>query len=291
MTAPLTIPEPTPLDQLLSLDGKVAIVTGGSRGLGEAIVRRLAEAGATVVFTGRTLSTLQPLADEITASGGAAVAREADAADLDSTRRVVEQAVQRYGRLDILVNNAAVFQNRVFLDTTEELWDQEQAVDLKGAFFAAQIAAEAMITAGNGGRIINILSTDAFRPTGIFAAYSTIKAGLAMATVNMAKELAEHGILVNSVTPGSTITQERIDAIASGDFAGDVLPKDAVRTREKMQSMMPADGPAAMLQRLPLGRPGFPVEIADSVLFFCSAMAGYVTGQNIIIDGAQTLSR
>jgi NAD(P)-dependent dehydrogenase (short-subunit alcohol dehydrogenase family) len=124
MTVGLAIPEPAPLDGVLSLQGKCAVVTGGSRGLGEAIVQRLAEAGASGVFTGRKLETLRPVEAEVAAAGGTAVAFEAAAARIADTQRAIDLAKERFGRGDILVNNAAVFEPRLFLETTEELWDR-----------------------------------------------------------------------------------------------------------------------------------------------------------------------
>jgi NAD(P)-dependent dehydrogenase (short-subunit alcohol dehydrogenase family) len=133
----------------VSLQGQCAVVIGGSRGLGEAIVKRLADAGASVVFTGRRLETLQPIAETVTAAGGMAVPVASDVSKVEESQRVIDLAVDRFGRVDILVSNAAVFEARVALETTEEIWDRTHEIDLKGAFFAAQAAATAMI-AGPG---------------------------------------------------------------------------------------------------------------------------------------------
>src|SRR5271170_1039980 len=218
MTTPTlpSIPEPTPQADLLSLAGKCAIVTGGSRGLGEATVHRLAQAGAALVFTGRGAEALDCIEKELTASGANAVGVQADISSLADSQKVVDKAVAQFGRIDILVNNAALYTPSFAMDTTEELFDSVAGADLKGAFFLAQYAAKAMIDAGGGGRIINLLSTAALRPTGVLSAYSAAKLGLWSATQSMAKELAEHRILVNAVTPGATMTEERLDKLKTG---------------------------------------------------------------------------
>jgi NAD(P)-dependent dehydrogenase (short-subunit alcohol dehydrogenase family) len=307
----ISIPEPTPFSDLLSLKGRCAIVTGGSRGLGEAIVHRLSQAGASVVLTGRGLDALKEVEADITAAGGQAIGVKADMASLKDSQKVVGQALRRFGRLDILVNNAAVFPPSLGIEVSEETWDKTHDTDLKGAFFLAQYAAKAMIKAGNGGRIINLLSTAALRPNGIFTAYGAAKLGLWLATQAMAKEFAPHQILVNAVTPGATLTEERIEKFNSGTFAQDEVPEDAVETRKKMKKFAKAGSflhamtawmPDSMEEAvrgyalgklmgalMPMGRTGWPDEIAKAVLFLASDMGSYVSGTNIVVDGAQSL--
>lgn len=290
MTLAISIPQPEPLGRLLSLKGRCAVVTGGSRGLGAAIVRRLSEAGAAVVLTGRGREALERVEAEVVAAGGQALAVQADVARLADSQKVVDQAVGRFGGVDILVNNAAVFPPSLFLEVSEEVWDQTIDTDLKGAFFLAQFAAKAMIARGRGGRIINLLSTDALRPTGMLSAYGAAKLGLWSATQAMAKELAEHCILVNAVTPGATITEERIAKFNEGTFGASEVPPGAVKTREKLQAAVKGGAFAQMLTTLmPLGRPGYPDEIAKAVLFLASDLASYVSGANLVVDGAQSL--
>jgi NAD(P)-dependent dehydrogenase (short-subunit alcohol dehydrogenase family) len=307
----ISIPEPQPFESLLSLHGRCAIVTGGSRGLGEAIVRRLTQAGAAVVLTGRGREALQRVESQIQESGGQALAIQADLANLKDSQNVIDRAVERFGQVNILVNNAAVFPPSLAIEVSEETWDRTLDTDLKGAFFLAQYAAKAMIAAGKGGRIINLLSTAALRPNGIFAAYGSAKLGLWMATQAMAREFAEHGILVNAVTPGATLTAERLEKFDSGTFATDEVPEDAVKTRQKMQkvamagafmhaltSWMPDRMEEAikdfalgklMTVLMPLGRTGHPDDIAKAVLFLASDMASYISGANIVVDGGQSL--
>jgi NAD(P)-dependent dehydrogenase (short-subunit alcohol dehydrogenase family) len=306
-----TIPEPQPFDSLLSLKGRCAVVTGGSRGLGEAIVWRLSQAGASVVFTGRGSEALQRVAATVNASGGQAVGVQADLGSLKDSQRVIDRAMERFGRMDILVNNAAVFPPSLFIEVSEQTWDQTVDTDLKGAFFLAQFAAKAMIATGNGGRIINLLSTAALKPTGVLSAYGAAKLGLWSATQSMAKELAEHRILVNAVTPGATMTEERLDKLKTGTFGTDEVPEDAVETRKKMQKFVKAGAFVHMLTSwmpdkmeeavkdyafgnlmsvmMPLGRTGYPDEIAKAVLFLASDMASYISGTNLVVDGGQTL--
>jgi NAD(P)-dependent dehydrogenase (short-subunit alcohol dehydrogenase family) len=291
MNAPLlTIPEPTEQDRLLSLDGKCAVVTGGSRGLGEATVHRLARAGASVVFTARGADALQRVEKDLTATGATTLGVPADISSLEDSQRVIDTAVERFGTVDILVNNAALYNASTALETSEELFDNLVGADLKGAFFLAQYAAKAMIDAGKGGRIINLLSVDAFRPMGFLAVYASAKAGLWAATQNLAKELAVHQILVNAVTPGSTMTQERINALQDGTFASGLIPEQAAGTQKMIQANLKSGNFVEQLTKLmPLGRPGWPDEIAKAVLFLASDLGSYISGNNIIVDGAQSL--
>jgi NAD(P)-dependent dehydrogenase (short-subunit alcohol dehydrogenase family) len=285
-----SIPKPAPLDSLLSLKGRCAVVTGGSRGLGEATVHRLAEAGAAVVFTARDEGALRHVEEQISATGARAVGVVADVGQLADSRRVIDLALKRFGTVDILVNNAAVFTPSFAMETTEELFDHTVNVDLKGAFFLAQYAAKAMIEAGHGGRIINLLSVDAFRPMGTLAAYAAAKAGLWAATQNLAKELARHQILVNAVTPGATMTEERIAKLRDGTFASGQVPAQAAAARQQIQAGLDSGAFVKTLTAsMPLGRPGWPDEIAKAVLFLASDLGSYISGANIIVDGGQTL--
>jgi NAD(P)-dependent dehydrogenase (short-subunit alcohol dehydrogenase family) len=307
----VSIPEPQPFDTLLSLKGRCAVVTGGSRGLGEAIVRRLSQAGAAVVLTGRGREALRRMESQINKAGGEALGIQADMASLKDSQKVIDKTVERFGHIDILVNNAAVFPPSLAVEVSEETWDRTIDTDLKGAFFLAQYAAKAMIAAGKGGRIINLLSTAALRPNGIFTAYGSAKLGLWLATQAMAKEFAEHRILVNAVTPGATLTKERLEKMEAGTFGMDEVPKDAIETRKKMQKFVKAGSfmhaltawmpekmedavkdfaiGKLMSTLMPLGRTGYPDEIAKAVLFLASDMGSYISGTNIVVDGGQSL--
>jgi len=291
MTNPsISIPEHQPLDNLLSLKGKCAVVTGGSRGLGEAIVMRMVEAGASVVFTGRGSEALQRVEKQVKAMGGKAIGVQADISRLENSQKVINLAVERFGRIDILVNNAAAFPGSAAMEMTEAIWDETFDTDAKGAFFAAKFAAQAMISAGHGGRIINLLSTAAFKVASPLVAYGAAKAGLWYVTQAMAQELAEYQILVNAVTPGATMTAERIAAMNNGTLVEQVLGSNAPESMKKAESVLVNNDIAKLMAKMmPLGRPGYPDDIANAVLFLSSDMASYISGVNITVDGGQTL--
>lgn len=292
MTAPtFAIPDPIPFDQLLSLRGRCAIVTGGSRGIGEAVVMRLAQAGASVVVTARHQEGLTKVEAKVGAQGGKAAGIQADAAKMTDAQRVVDFAIGRFGSVDILINNAAVFPPRLSIEMTEAIWDATVDTDLKGPFFLSKLAALQMIKAGRGGRIVNVLSTEIVRPTGMLAPYGAAKAGLMAVTHSMAVELGQYGIQVNAVVPGATMTAERIAAMQSNAMNApfESAPTDAPQTLAKQRELMQKGGLAEHLSNMPLGRTGYPDDLAKAVLFLVSNMASYVSGTSILVDGAQTL--
>jgi NAD(P)-dependent dehydrogenase (short-subunit alcohol dehydrogenase family) len=256
------------------------------------MVRRLVEAGASVVVTARHRETLDQIEASMAAIGGTVVGVEADAASLADGQHVVKTALERFGRIDILVNNAAVFPGSLSIEISEQTWDTTVDTDLKGAFFLAKFVALEMIKAGRGGKIINILSTDFFHPTGFLAAYGAAKGGLLAITKAMAKELGQHGIQVNAVIPGATMTQERIDALTSGKSQGpfQTVPDDAPQTKALQSKLFEHGNFAQMLEaRMPMHRPGWPDDLAKAVLFMASDMSSYVSGTSLLVDGAQTL--
>lgn len=285
----ISIPEPQSFDSLLALGGKVAIVTGGSRGIGEQVVRRFAQAGASVAFTARGADALQKVEAALSAEGFTAAGIQADVGQVSDSRRVVQTAVERFGRLDILVNNAAVFPGSTGLEMTEEIWDETFDTDTKGAFFMAQIAAQQMIAQGAGGQIINFLSTAALNPTPILFAYGAAMSALWYVTQTLATELAPHHILVNAVTPGGTMTTERAQAFASGTLVEHTLGKQTGEMLEHLQGGAGVNFEARLKQMAPLGRPGHLDDLAKAVLFLASPMAAYISGVNITVDGAQSL--
>lgn len=284
-------PLPT-LQQLLDLSGHVALVTGGARGIGAAIVRRLAEAGAAVMIADLDEAAARATTERITAalmaSGAATTSVRAVRADLGAVadaREMVARTVAELGRLDILVNNAGIFPFAAARDVSEQHWDRVLDVNLKGAFFAAQAAAEQMIGQGQsgqssqprrGGRIVTIASVDALRPTGNLAAYDASKAGLVMLTKSLALELAPHGILVNAILPGEIRTPGASEA-------------GAALTQERGVSVAEMTSPA-FLARIPLGRLGRPDDVARVALFLVSSLADYMTGSSIVVDGGWLLT-
>jgi glucose 1-dehydrogenase/2-deoxy-D-gluconate 3-dehydrogenase len=246
---------------LTNLSGKVALVTGGGRGIGEAICMRLAEAGAAVVLTDVNAANAQRTVRTIDAAGGKAIAVTADVSRVSDTQRCVDEAVKSFGRLDVLVNNAALVGPSPLLDIDEALWDRVLDIDLKGVFFQSQAAARQMIRQG-GGKIINIASVDAVLPVGGLCPYDSAKGGVAMLTKSMAKELGRHGI-----TPGA---QEAAPVIMK------VLGVDA-----KDMASSPV--------RSTIGRYAEPDDIAKVVFFLATGLSDYMTGAFVTVDGGYLL--
>jgi NAD(P)-dependent dehydrogenase (short-subunit alcohol dehydrogenase family) len=243
-----------------------AIVTGGGRGIGRAISLRLASEGADVLLLGRTLEPMQAVAREISDSGGTAWFLRADvsaAADVDAA---VGAALERWGRLDVLVNNAAIDDQAPFLDIEEANWDRVIAVDLKGPFLLTQRVARSMVRTASGGAIVNVASVDALGYDGPYASYAAAKAALLALTRLTAVELAPHGVRTNSVSPAWTAT-EMMEDVMGPELA------DRLTTR---------------FERMPLGRAVRPDEVASAVAFLASADATGITGANLVVDGGLT---
>jgi glucose 1-dehydrogenase/2-deoxy-D-gluconate 3-dehydrogenase len=262
----------TPTPDLVSLAGKVAIVTGAARGIGRGIARRLADAGAATLLTDLRETELEATVGLIEQAGGVAAAMAADAGSLVDAQRVVDEAVRRFGRLDIIVNNAIAFTPAELIDVTEEQFDLVANIGLKGVLFHTQAAARQMIKQGDGGRIVNIGSTDAFLPVGAMSHYDAVKGGVLAMTRGFAKELGRHGITVNAVCPGGT------DTPGAREASGPIMKFLGIEGGG-------LDGPA----RGVLGRPGTPDDIACGVLFLASGLAQFVTGAAIVVDGGYLL--
>jgi len=253
------------------VEGKVALVTGGSRGIGEAVALTLAKAGADVAVSSRKLPDLEKVAVEVRKLGRKALAVEAHIGRMDALQPLVDRVVAEFGRIDILVNNAGTNFFMPAIEMTETGWDSVLNLDLKGLFFLSQAVARQMIKQGNGGKIVNISSVSGLRvqvPTGH---YSIAKAGVIMATEVMALEWAKYGIRVNCIAPGAIETR-LYDAIFS------VQPPDQAKAAKE-----------AAAKRIPLGRAGEPRELANAVLFLASDASSYVTGQTFAVDGGSLL--
>lgn len=243
-------------------EGRVAIITGGSLGLGRAIAERLTSEGANVLLTGRNAERLDQAVAEINDAGSGQVdALVADVADRDAPERTVAAALDRWGRLDVLVNNAGIYDENGFLDQSYEDWSYVHAVLLTGPYFLAQRAAKAMMEQGDGGAIVNICSIDAHAADGPYPAYGAAKAGLMTATKYMAVALAEHRIRCNSISPGYVDTP----MVAS---LGDAYV-----------------GMKRQFGRVPLGRLISSQEIAALCAFLASEEASAITGADHLIDG------
>ena len=236
---------------------KIAFVTGGSRGIGAAIVRRLAADGATVAFTYQhSGAAADALASEINAAGGRALAIRADAADVAATRAAIDSVARQFGRIDILVNNAGVLRLGDIAEFSLEDFDLTLAVNVRAVFAATQAALAHM---GEGGRVINISSTNAERmPFAGGAAYAMSKSALSGMVQGLARDLAPRGITINNVQPGPVDTDMNP---AHTEFAGKLHELMAVKRHAR------------------------PEEIAGMVAYLASPEAGYVTGAGLNIDG------
>jgi 3-oxoacyl-[acyl-carrier protein] reductase len=243
----------------LSLSGRVAIVTGGSRGIGRAIALALAESGAAVGIAFRSQeASAREVQRAIEAAGGRAFIAPGDVRDEGSVTRFVEAASAALGPVDILVNNAGITRDGHILFTDTAKWDEVLGVNLDAAYYAVRAVVRGMLLR-RWGRIINVSSPSARMPLGGQSSYAASKAGLEGFTRALSRDLASKGVLVNAVSPGLVETD--------------------------MLEAMPAEGRAAHLKAIALGRIGKPEEIAAVVAFLASDAASYITGQVIGVDG------
>lgn len=266
--------------RLLDLSGQVAVVTGAAMGIGQAIALRLAEAGAAVVIGDVSMEAAQQTVGLIAERGGKAMAAQADMSSVSDIAALFDDAEARFGRLDMLVNNAGVFPFGAALQLSEAQWDHVLDINLKGVFFAAQAAAKRMISAGHGGRIVNIASIDGLHTTGALAHYDASKGGVVMLTKSLALELSASQITVNAIAPGAIATP-------GGAAAGAAAAQAARPGASRSEATVDAD---AFTTRIPLGRMGQPDEIATVALFLLSPAASYMTGSLVVVDGGYLLS-
>ncbi len=250
---------------MFDLTGKIALVTGGSRGIGRGICLRFAEAGATVVVNAHSAASRAENAEEvvaaITAKGGTALAIAADVSVKAEVEAMIAQTVGTYDGLDILVNNAGICPFHDFLTMPEELWDRVQDVNLKGVFLCSQAAANQMVAQGRGGRIVSISSISALVGGALQTHYTPTKAGIHSFMQSLAIVLGPHGITCNSVLPGTIETD---------------INKEDLSDPEKR---------AYFGKRIPVGRLGTPDDIAGPVVFLASEEARYVNGAALLVDG------
>jgi NAD(P)-dependent dehydrogenase (short-subunit alcohol dehydrogenase family) len=254
------------MSDLLDLTGRVAVVTGGSRGLGRAISQGLSRAGATVAIASRKLGTCEALADELQMAGGQASAHAFDAGSWADCDRLFAEVTERWGGAQILVNNAGkspVAPSSV--ETSQAAFDQIIAVNLRSAFRLSALFG-AQMTAHTGGAIINISSTGALRPEPYFAPYAAAKAALNTLTAAFAKEYGPK-VRVNTVMPGPFHTDGTKNWSRSEEFS-----KHAEAN-------------------MPLGRGGEPEEIVGAIIYLASGLASYVTGACLAVDGGHAISR
>lgn len=249
----------------MGLEGKVAVVTGGNSGIGMAIVLELARQGASIAidYIAHPEAT-EALEQRVAAMGDQVIGVEADVSKVADLERLIDRTVRKFGRVDIMVNNAGVETRTSVLDTTEGQYDTVLDVNLKSAFFGTQLAARQMIKQGGGGRIINITSVHEDWPMPGNIAYCLSKGGIRMLTRTAGVELAPHNILVVGVAPGAVAT-----------------PINQVTMKDP-----------ALMQRLaaaiPLGRMARPEEIAGVVAFLAGDGASYMTATTVVADGGMT---
>jgi NAD(P)-dependent dehydrogenase (short-subunit alcohol dehydrogenase family) len=252
-------PSAPPVPSLLDLAGRVALVTGAGSGIGTAIARRFAEAGARVAVHYRaSREGAEAVVREIAAAGGEARAFAADLTAAGEAERLVGELVAAFGRLDVLVNNAGAYPLADLLHATPAQWDETLAANLRCALTCLQAAARRMTAAG-GGAIVNVTSIQAFAPAPELAHYSAAKAALEMLTRSAAHELGPAGVRVNAVAPG-------------------------LIWRPGIEAAWP-DGVSRYVARAPLRRIGQPEEVADACLFLASPAARFVTGTTLVVDG------
>lgn len=251
----------------VNLANQVAVVTGAAQGIGRAIADALAANGARVVYA------------DVDAAGAVAAAKDRagaiglrmDVTKSDEVRQAIEQTIGQYGRLDILINNAGVntLAHRVTIDEfPREEWDRILSVDLTGLFEVSRAAAQVMKQQGNG-KIVNVASIAGLVPLRLQCAFVAAKAGVINLTKAMALELAPHGILVNAIAPGSTLTEGTRKLFYGEDG----------KFRENVQRL---------LDHIPLGRPGSVEEIAHAALFLAAPESSYITGHTLVVDGGWT---
>jgi 3-oxoacyl-[acyl-carrier protein] reductase len=247
----------------LSLKGKVALVTGASRGIGRAIAITLAGAGAQVVVNYRSQAeAAEEVVQIIQAAGGQAIAIQGDVAVAEDVERVFKGTLEQYGKLDILVNNAGITRDTLLLRMKEDDFDSVIATNLRGVYLCTKAALRPM-TKARGGRIINITSVVGLMGNAGQANYAAAKAGIVGFTKSTAREMASRGITVNAVAPGY------IDTELTGVLS------DSVRQ--------------AILESIPLGRLGEPQDVANLVCFLASDAAAYITGQTLTVDGGMVM--
>ena len=244
----------------LSLEGKVAVVTGGGSGIGRSIALRFAEAGADVVVASRRLSVVEKVAEEVKALGRRSLAVQADVSQKNDVDKMVQRTMDEFGTIDILVNNAGILVMRSLLDTEEDVWDKIFSINLKSCQLCSQAVGRIMVERKKG-NIINIASTDGFMTLPPECAYGVSKAWVVMFTRVLAKELVGCNIRVNAIAPGWVRTP--MTECVWGD------PK-ALKEAEA---------------EIPIGRMAEPEDIANAALFLASDLSSYIIGSTIVVDG------
>jgi 2-dehydro-3-deoxy-D-gluconate 5-dehydrogenase len=264
----------TPLTALLDLGGRVALVTGAAQGFGFACARRLAEAGASVLLTDRRAGAVEAAVSRLDAYGDRVASADADVSVAPEVDAMVAAAIDRFGRLDVLVNNAAAYSNTRIEEMPLERFAGVLDVNVNGAFWCARQAARQMLAQGGGGAIVNVTSIDALHPTSIgMSHYTTSKHALWGLTKCLALELGPHGIRTNAVAPGPSLTEGAIEYIRAGAPEGiDVEQQWAEASK-----------------RVPMQRWAEPDEIGRAVVFLASDLSAGINGAQLVVDGGYLL--
>lgn len=249
---------------MMDLSGKVAIVTGAGRGLGRSMAMALVEAGAAVAVVARTAGELEAFVAESKAVGGRSLAFPTDVTDEASVDRMVEEAMENFGRLDILVNNSGILATSPLLDQAVEQWDKVMATNLRGTYFVTRAVGRHLVAQGSG-KVINVASNFALQGVANHAAYSASKAGIIAFTRSMAIEWARYGIQVNAIAPGYFAT-----------------PLNA-HLREDPEAT------ARVVRSIPAGRMGEADELKPWLLLLASDASNFMTGEVVVIDGGQSV--
>ena len=255
------------MDPIVNVKDKVAIVTGASRGIGAAIAKTLAAAGAKVVLASRKLEDLKKVEGEITAAGGVAFAQACHTGKPDEIKALIAAAVERFGRIDVLVNNAATNPYfGLFVDVPDTMFDKTFEVNVKGYFTAAREFIKHVLARKGTGTIVNLASVVALRGAPLQGVYAMTKAAVVSMTQTLAVEVGGRGIRVNAIAPGLVDTK----------FAAAIVSNDALK---KM-----------WVDRTPQGRVGVPQDIAGAALFLASDVSSYINGQVLVVDGGMTIT-
>jgi 2-deoxy-D-gluconate 3-dehydrogenase len=256
------------------MTGLATIVTGGAKGIGRGIVQRYLEAGARVVLADVDERAAHDALRALNA-GDRATAIALDISADGAGEQLVRRCVDRFGKLDVLVNNAGIYPSQPMLEMDPALFDKVYRINLRGLAFASKAAGLQMVKQGKGGKIVNIASIDSLHPSMVgLAAYDSSKGGVLMFTRSFALEMAPHHVQVNGIAPGGVSTEGTSEPLKGSGMSAD-----------QMKQMLDQ-----FVQRIPLGRMGMPDDIAKVAVFLGSSAADYVTGTTIVVDGGRLLA-
>jgi len=250
---------------VFSLEGKVALVTGGRKGIGACAAMALANAGADIILVSRSLENIELVETEIKRLGRSVFSYSCDVSDLVQIKKMSAAAIDCFGKIDILLNNAGVAFSQYALDVTPGRWDATHSINLRGLFFCCQAFGKHMIESGIKGKIINMASTFSVVAYPQRVAYASAKGGVVQLTKVLALEWAKYGITVNCISP-TAIKTDMIEAL--------------VNDKEKT---------ADFIRKIPLGRLGEPTDISGAVVFLAAPASDFITGHNLLIDGGWTI--